>query len=105
MTKTTIFLAATLLAAGPVFADAHSMAMTDFDSDSDGMLSDMEFGEAEGGMRFGDYDADGDGNVTTEEFSAGEFRRYDRNRDMSVDADEYGTFEMDRDAMNMEEDA
>ena len=92
-----IFTAAATLAAGRALADAHEdKAMTDFDSDGDAMLDDAEFGEAEGGMRFGEYDTDGSGDMSEEEFAAGEFNRADRDRGGGVNEEEYARFEEDR---------
>ncbi|WGH77958.1 hypothetical protein [Jannaschia ovalis] len=91
MTKLTTTIAALLMTTAPAFAE-----MGDYDGDGDGMLSDVEFGEAEGGLRFRDYDTDGSGDVSDEEFRAGEFRRYDRDRDGAMNDEEYSGYEADR---------
>ncbi|CTQ48844.1 hypothetical protein [Jannaschia donghaensis] len=97
MTRTFTLLAATLFAVTPVLAD-----MEDYDGDGDAMLNDAEFGEADGGKRFMAYDSDGSGDISEAEFAAGEFSRYDRNRDGGVDAEEYGRYESDDDDGEME---
>ena len=101
MKMSATILATTLLAVTP--AIAQDRMMTDFDTDADSMLNETEFGEAEGNRRFMDYDADQSGDVSEEEFRAGEMRRYDANRDMSIDEDEYARF--DEDMRMIDEDA
>ncbi len=92
MTKHIAIIAAAFLAATPAVAQM----MGDYDTDGDSMLNDMEFGEADGGQRFLSYDTDQSGDVSEEEFRAGEFGRYDRDRDGMVNADEYTRYDEDR---------
>ena len=92
MRGTMTMIVASLLATGTALADAHTGRMGDYDGDSDAMLSETEFGEAEGNRRFMSYDADGSGDVSEEEFAQGEFRRYDASGDAMVDDAEYGRF-------------
>ena len=104
MTKLLSTVAAALLVASPVLAQSTGMGdMTDYDTDSDQMLSDTEFMESQGDRRFMDYDADQSGDISQEEFNAGEFRRYDANVDDMLDSDEYGRAQED-DSMMMERD-
>ena len=90
-------LAGTMMT-GAAFAAAHSMAMGDVDTDGDNMVS-ME--EYDGGLganidaRYKSYDTDGDGNVTADEFRQAEFKRYNRDRDSSLNEEEYGMFSGD----------
>lgn len=100
MTKYASILAAALLAATPALAQDGMMG--DYDTDGDSMLNEMEFGEADGRMRFMDYDTDQSGDVSEEEFRAGELRRYDRDGDSMINEDEYGRYSEDR--MDSEED-
>ncbi len=101
MTKYATMLAATLLAVTPAIAQERMMG--DYDMDGNSMLNDAEFGEVDSdNMRFMDYDADESGDVSEDEFRAGEMRRYDANRDMSLDTDEFARYDEDR--RMMEED-
>ena len=96
--KTIISALTASLFATAAFAAAHTMAMGDVDKDADKMVS-ME--EYEGGLganidtRYKAYDTDGDGNVTVDEFRQAEFKRYDRDRDSSLNEEEYGMFSGD----------
>lgn len=73
--------------------DANQDKMIDMDEYNTGSKTDMD-------ARFKVYDRNQDGNISAEEFNQGEFVRYDRDRNQSLNEEEYGMYSQDRDAFS-----
>jgi hypothetical protein len=82
-------------------------AMTDYDTDSDAMVSADEF--ATGASTrfetdFPNWDADASGSISEDEFGAGTFMRADRNQDSMIDEEEYGLSGMSSEMTDLDTD-
>ena len=77
------------LGTGAAHADLLSL-----DGDGDGMISLNEYGTYED-RTFAGYDANSDGMIDADEYRAGNFRRYDRDRDGMFNEEERARYEED----------
>lgn len=91
MKKALIPVAAAAFALGAGTAQADLLSM---DGDGDGLISLNEYGGYED-RTFGAYDANSDGTIDADEYRAGQFRRYDRDRDGMFSEEERVRYEED----------
>lgn len=90
------------LFAALVAAPAFAQGLTGWDLDKDGALNQDEFNQTwaatfrETGTPFSALDTDNDGMITENEYNAGMFVYYDRNRDGTMDEQEFENFSRDR---------
>src|SRR5918995_599253 len=89
MTRAPLTLSASLLAVS-ITAAAAQTAMTDFDANTDNMISGEEFAAGLGkGEMYRTWDADQSRTVSREEFTTGSFRLFDRDRDGNLSTVEF----------------